>query len=48
VSRRVHALIELAVGVPLRAARFSIENLGTVHRTANVVGRLRAGLELRL
>jgi hypothetical protein len=45
---RVHALIELACGVPLQGAKFSIEPLGTVHRTGAVVGRLRAGLELRL
>ena len=40
-------MLELAVGVPLHGAQFSIRGLGAIHETGDVIGRLRTGPELR-
>jgi hypothetical protein len=45
---RVRAVLELEVGLPLLGATFTVNPVGTVHQTSDVVGRLRAGIELRL
>lgn len=48
LARAVRAVIELSLGLPLYGATFSVEPLGTVHRTAELVAQMRAGVELRL
>jgi hypothetical protein len=45
---RLHGVLELAIGLPLLGATFTVNPVGTVHQTGDVVGRLRAGIELRL
>ena len=47
IGTRIAWLVDLGLGVPLLGARFSVERIGVIHETGNVVGRLRTGLELR-
>jgi hypothetical protein len=42
------ANLELAVGLPLLGATFTVNSVGTAHETGDVTGRLRAGIEIRL
>jgi hypothetical protein len=44
----LRAVLDLAIGLPLLGATFTVNPVGTVHQTSDVVGRLRAGIELRL
>lgn len=44
----VRAVIELSLGLPLYGAAFSVEPAATVHRTADLIAQMRAGVELRL
>jgi hypothetical protein len=46
--QRLHGVLELAIGLPLLGATFTVNPVGTVHQTGDMVGRLRAGIELRL
>jgi hypothetical protein len=48
LTQWVHASLELSLGLPLLGATFTVNSVGPVHETADVVGRLRAGLEIRL
>jgi hypothetical protein len=48
LTQQVHATLELSLGLPLLGATFTVNSVGLVHETADVVGRLRAGLEIRL
>ncbi len=47
LSAAIAVVADLAFGLPLLAAAFSIEGVGEVHRTPHAVGRLNAGIELR-
>lgn len=40
-------VFELGAGVPLHGATYTVEPLGELHSTGDVVGRMRAGFELR-
>jgi hypothetical protein len=42
------ANLEIALGLPLLGATFTVNTVGTAHQTGDVLGRLRTGLELRL
>jgi hypothetical protein len=46
--QRLHGVLELAIGLPLLGATFTVNPVGTVHQTGDIVGRFRAGIELRL
>jgi hypothetical protein len=48
LARAVRAVIELSLGLPLYGATFAVEPIGAVHRTADLVAQMRAGVELRL
>jgi hypothetical protein len=48
LTHRLWATLELAVGLPLLGATFTVDTVGTVHQTGDVAGRLRAGVEVRL
>jgi hypothetical protein len=47
-TRTLRAVLQVALGLPLYGAEFSVEPSGTVHRTANLMTLMRVGLELRL
>ena len=48
LTRWLWASLELAVGLPVLGATFTVNTVGTAHETGDVLGRLRTGVELRL
>jgi len=44
----LHGVLELAAGLPVRGAEATVGNIGVVHETGDLVGRLRTGVEFQL